>query len=86
MLEKPCTVAKMEVRWCHEQVAGAGWEWIMHQIRSSGLRVTRCSSLVRSVILKCVRYKQLRGKCQMQAVEGIVSATKNDKLNQGQND
>lgn len=24
MLEKPCTVAKMEVRWCHEQVAGAG--------------------------------------------------------------
>ena len=24
MLEKPCRIAKMEVRWCHEQVADAG--------------------------------------------------------------
>lgn len=24
MLEKPCRIAKIEVRWCHEQIADAG--------------------------------------------------------------
>ena len=34
----------------------------MNQIKSSGFWVTRCNSLVRCIILKSVRYKQLRGK------------------------
>ena len=38
----------------------------MSQIRSSGFWVTRCHSLVRCIILKCVRCKQLRGRLQQQ--------------------
>ena len=35
---------------------------IIKQIRSSSIWVTKCNSLNRSIILKCVRCRQLRGK------------------------
>ena len=40
----------------------------MNQIRSSGFWVTRCNSLVRCIILKCVRCKRLRGRLQQQKI------------------
>ena len=38
----------------------------MNQIRSSGFWVTRCNSLVRCIILKCVRCKKLTERLQQQ--------------------
>ena len=43
----------------------------MNQIRSSGFWVTRCNSLVRCIILKCVRCKQLRVRLQQQKLEDL---------------
>ena len=58
--------------WCHEQVAHAGRGMTMNQIKSSVFWVTRCNSLVRSIILKCVRCKQLRGKLQQQKMADLL--------------
>ena len=43
----------------------------MNQIWPSGFWVTRCNSLVRFIILKCVRCKQLRGKLQQQKMADL---------------
>ena len=66
LLPKSCRIAELVVCWCHEQLAHAGRGMTMNQITSSGFWVTRCNSLVRCIILKCVRCKQLRGRFQQQ--------------------
>ena len=71
LLPKSCRIAELVVRWCHEQVAHAGRGMTMNQIRSSGFWVTRCNSLVRCIILKCVRCKQLRGRLQQQKMADL---------------
>ena len=55
----------------HERVAHEGRGMTINQIRSSGFWVTRCNSLVRSIISKCVRCKQLRGKLQQQKMADL---------------
>ena len=60
LLPKSCRIVELVVCWCHEQVAQAGRGITMKQIRSSGFWVTRCNFLVRCIILKFVRCKQLR--------------------------
>ena len=62
LLPKSCRIAELVVRWCHEQVAHARRGMTMNQIRSSGFCVARCNSLVRCIVLLCVRCKQLRGR------------------------
>ena len=71
LLPKFCRIAELVARWCHEQVAHAGRGMTMNQIRSSGFWVTRCNSLVRCIILKCVRCKQLRGRFQQQKMADL---------------
>ena len=71
LLPKSCRIAELVIRWCHEQVAHAGRGMTMNQIRSSGFWVTRCNSLVRCIILKCVRCKQLRGRLQQQKMADL---------------
>ena len=71
LLPKSCRIAELVVHWCHEHVAHAGRGMTMNQIRSSGFWVTRCNSLVRCIILKCVRCKQLRGRFQQQKMADL---------------
>ena len=71
LFPKSCRIAELVVRWCHEQVAHAGRGMTMNQIRSSGFWVTRCNSLVRCIILKCVRCKQLRGSLQLEKMADL---------------
>ena len=59
LLPKCCRIAELIVRWCHEKVAHGGRGLTIKQIRSSGFWVTRCNYLVRSIMSKCVRCKQL---------------------------
>ena len=71
VLPKSSRIAELVVRWCHGQVAHAGQGMAMNQIRSSGFWVTRCKSLVRYIILKCVRCKQLRRRLQQQKMADL---------------
>ena len=71
LLPKFCRIAELVVRWCHEQVAHAGRGMTMNQIRCSGFWVTRCNSLVRCIIFKCVRCKQLREMLQEQKMADL---------------
>ena len=63
LLPKSYKIAELLVHWCHEQVAHTGQGVTMNQLRSS-----RCNSLVRYIILKCLRCKQLCGRLQQQKV------------------
>ena len=71
LLPKFCRIAELVARWCHEQVAHAGRGMTMNQIRSSGFWVTRCNSLVRCIILKCVSCKQSRLRLQQQKMTDL---------------
>ena len=71
LLPKSCRIAELIVRWCHKRVAHGVRGMTINQIRSSGFWVTRCNSLVRSIISKCVRCKQLQRKLQQQKVVGL---------------
>ena len=54
LLPKSCRIAELTGCWCHEKVADGGRGMTINQIRSSGFWVTKCNSLVRSIISKCV--------------------------------
>ena len=62
LLPKSCKTADLIIQWCHNKVAHAGRSVTINQIRSSGFWIISCSSLVRSMMGKCVRCKQLRGQ------------------------
>ena len=62
LLTKSWRIAQLVVCWCHEQVSHAGRGMTTNQKRSSGFWVIRCNSLVRCIILKCTRCKQLVNK------------------------
>ena len=64
LLPKSCKTTELIIRWFHDKVAHAGRGIIINQIRSSGFWVISCNSLVRSMIGKCVRCKQLKGQLQ----------------------
>ena len=71
LLPKSRGIAELIVCYCHEQLAHADQGMTMNQIRSSGFWVTSCNSLVRCIILKCVRCKQLRGRLQQQKMADL---------------
>ena len=71
LLPKSHGIAELIVCYCHEQLAHADRGMTMNQIRSSGFWVTSCNSLVRCIILKCVRCKQLRGRLQQQKMADL---------------
>ena len=78
LLPKFCRIAELVVRWCHEQVAHADRGITMIQIRPSDFWVTRCNSLVRCIIFKSVRCKQLRGMLQQQICPRIKRVRNHD--------
>ena len=51
--------------------SNAGRGLTINEIRSSGFWILSCNSVVRSVIGKCVRCKQLRGKFQQQKMANL---------------
>ena len=51
----------------------------MNQISSSAFWVTRCNSLVRCIIVKCVRCKQLRGRLQQQKMADLPMERMNEE-------
>ena len=59
------------MRWCRDKVAHAGRDITINQIRSSGFWIISCSSLVISIVGKCVRCKQLRGQLQQKKMTDL---------------
>ena len=71
LLPKSCKTADLIMQWCHNKVAHAGQGITINQIRSSGFWIISCNSLVRSMLGKCVRCKQLRGQLQQQKMADL---------------
>ena len=71
LMPKTSKITEVIVRWCHQRVAHAGRGLTINEIRSSGFWIRNCNSVVRSVIGKCVRCKQLRGKFQQQKMANL---------------
>ena len=80
LLPKSCRIAELIVRWCHEQVAHAGQGMTMNQTISFSFWMTRCKSLVRCIILNCVRCKQLRRRIQQQIMADWPSEGMSEEL------
>ena len=55
-------VTNMVIRWCHNAVEHGGRGTTLNMVRNKGLWVVNANSVVRSIISKCVRCRQLRGK------------------------
>ena len=79
LLTKSCRIAELLVRWYRGQVAHAGGGMTVNQIRFSDFWVTRrCNSLVRWIILKYFRCKQLRERVQQQKMAGFCNKRMNE--------
>ena len=79
LLTKSCRIAELLERWYRGQVAHADEGMTVNQIRFSDFWVTRsCNSLVRWIILKCVRCKQLRERVQQQKMAGFPNERMNE--------
>ena len=66
-----CRITQLMIEWCHNQVAHAGRGTTINAVRNSGYWVINCNAANRSVISKCVRSKNLRGKFQQQQMANL---------------
>ena len=65
IVPRDCSIAEMIVRWCHQNVEHGGRGYTQNEVRSQGIWISKCSSLVKKVIANCVLCRKLRGSfCQ----------------------
>ena len=71
LMPRYCTITQLMREWCHNQVAHASRGMTINAVRTSGYWVINCNAAVRSIISKCVRCKNLRGKFQQQQMADL---------------
>ena len=71
LMPRYCRITQLMIEWCHSQVAHAGRGMTINAVRTSGYWVINCNAAVRSIISKCVRCKNLRGKFQQQQMADL---------------
>ena len=55
LLSKDSCITRLIVEWCHQKTAHGGRGLTINEIRSNGLWVVQCNTIVRSLVGKCVR-------------------------------
>ena len=71
IIPKESVIARRIVEWCHGKVEHAGRTTSLNEIRSRGYWVVNGSSIVRSVVYKCVLCRTFRGRFGQQKMADL---------------
>ena len=71
IIPKESVIARRIVEWCHRMVEHAGRTTSLNEVRSRGYWVISGSSIVRSVVYKCVLCRAFRGRLGQQKMADL---------------
>ena len=75
LIQKSSVLARIIIKWCHENVSHSGRGVTMNQIRSSGFWMINCNATVRLFISRSITCECLRGNLQLQKMASLPRDT-----------